>query len=782
MKKHLKRAVLVVTAFMLTASTSAGTLLGGTVQAEQSTNYTAKVTLTLADQSKLLSQEPDAPIVLDAAPNANELSVRIDPNKTYQTMDGVGAAMTESSAYLFSTKLTAAQRAMVFPALFDKQWGAGIDVVRVPWGLSDFSLSQYTYNDNPPGGTDVAQNNFSINHDQQYIMPRLADAKTVNPNLKMIMSPWSAPLWMKTTPPVIPGSPFAFNPLQTQYYDSWGTYLTKAVNGYVANNHTPYGFTIQNEPLTLTDNPSMFLQTNDQKNLLKNNVGPKIASNATKPKILAHDEDWQDERDTASVSSVQNILTDATVAPYVNGVAYHCYHGESHKQLLAQKAQPTKDIHVTECTGTNTPPEQWDDDFRWGVRNMIINPIRNYAKSSLYWNLALDENAGPKTYPNTEFGCQTCRGVMTVTNQGAVAFNNEYYILAHYGKVVTPGAQRVESTTYGEGSIETVAFKNPNGKRSLVALNSGSQSRSFVVREGNAAFRYTLPAGAAASFSWDMPQNNNEDTQDTGRLEAEAYNASSPANLPIGTGTDSGKTAKYVQLANNEYLRFDNQTLQAVPVSFQMRYQTLFSGSIEFRQNSPTGTLLGTVPFGPTDWATTATVVGTVTPTAGTSSIYAVAKSTTSGKVINLNWFKYSQTPASANPLAGKAGWKAYGWNGGGTDVPTNVLDGNNATRWTGGYPMTLGQWFVVDLGKQTVFDTVGAYSANGDRPRKLRVEVSDDAQTYTTVADNYVAPADLYAISLNQNAMGRYIRFTELSEDNPTAWWSINEINLFNN
>ena len=771
--------MLLVVACMFSVVSCAGTMLGAVAHAEQNTSYVAKVSLTLADQSKLVQPQADVPIVLDAAPAANELSIRVDPTKTYQTMDGVGATMTESSAYLFSTKLTANQRGLVFPALFNKQVGAGIDVVRVPWGVTDFSLGEYTYNDNPPGGTDAPQNNFSISHDQQYMLPRLQDAKSVNPSLKLIMAPWSAPLWMKNIP--FPTHPYAVGPLKSEFFDSYGTYLIKAVNGYASHNLTPYAFTAQNEPITPTFNPSMFFDSTSQRNLIKNNVGPKVAANPVQPKLLAHDEDWWDEHEAAGTTlNDKTVLADAAAAPYIGGVAYHCYHGESTKQLLVQKAYPAKDIHVTECTGSNTPPENWDDDFRWGMRNMIINPTRNYAKSSLYWNLALDENAGPRTY--TDAGCQNCRGIMTVTNAGTVAFNNEYYILSHYGKFVDPGAQRVDSTTYGEGSVETVAFKNPDGKKTLIALNSGAQSRSFVVREGNAAFRYTLPAGAAATFTWDMPANINEDPTDTGRIEAESYNTSSPASLPISTGIDTGKTSKSVLLANNEQLQFTNQSLQAVPMSFQVRYQTLFSGSLEFRQNSATGPLLGTVPFTPSGWATTSTVTGTVTPTEGTSTIYVIAKSTTAGKVIDLNWFKYSQTVAGTNPIAGKSTWKAYGFNGGGTDLPANVLDGNNTTRWTGGAPMTLGHWFVVDLGKQTVVDTFGAYSNPGDRPHKLRVEISDNAQTYTTLVDNYVAPADLYAIALGQKAMGRYIRLTELSEDNPASWWSINEINLYNN
>lgn len=154
--------------------------------------------------------------------------MRVNPSKTFQTMDGVGAAMTESSAYNFSTKLTANQRA----------------------------------NDNPSGGTDEPQNNFSVNHDLQHLISRLQDARTVNPDLKLIMAPWSAPLWMKGVP--FPDRPYAVGPLLDQYYDSYGTYLVKAINGYAGNNLTPHAFSTQNKPFTPTFNASMLFNRQSQ--------------------------------------------------------------------------------------------------------------------------------------------------------------------------------------------------------------------------------------------------------------------------------------------------------------------------------------------------------------------------------------------------------------------------------------------------------------------------------------------------------------------------------------
>jgi glucosylceramidase len=751
-------------------------VLGFNVGQASATPDMAKVYLTLADQSKLIQPQADMAFTTNLAPQANDLSVRVDPTKSFQTMDGVGAAMTESSAYLFSEKLTPQQRGLVFPALFSRQVGAGIDVVRVPWGLTDFSLSTYTYNDNPPGGTDAPQNNFSINHDQQHIMPRLTDAKSVNPGLKLFNAPWSAPLWMKSSP--IPSHPYAVGPLKPEFHDSYGTYLVKAINGYAANSLTPHAMSTQNEPFTPTLNPSTLMSPALHQQLIRDNIGPKVAANAVKPKLLSHDEDWQDERDTGNPTFPLSVLADPNAAQYIDGVAYHCYHGESTKQLLVQKAHPTKGIHVTECTGSNTPPENWDDDFRWGMRNMIINPMRHYAKSSIYWNLALDENAGPKT--SSSFGCQNCRGVMTVTNAGGVSFGPEYFILAHYGKVVHPGALRIDSTTYGEGAIETVAFKNPNGSKALVALNSGTVSRTMTVREGNAGFRYTLPAGAAVSFSWIMADNTNRDVDNTGRFEAEDYSSSTPANQPFLNITDEGKADKAVQLANNENLKYNNVPFAGMPLTFQMRYATLFSGTIEFHLDSATGPLLASIPFSPNNYTTSGVVAGSVTPLAGSHNLYVVAKGSGTNELINLNWVKFAENGHHPDPIAGKANWKAYALFGGGATSPGNVLDSDNNTRWTMGWPMTYGHFFTIDLGKQTALDTVGAYSANGDRPRRVKVEVSDNGLDYAVVQPDYSPPADLYQIPLTAPAMGRYVRMTELSDTPVGNWWSMNEVNMY--
>jgi len=183
-------------------------------------------------------------------------------------------------------------------------------------------------------------------------------------------------------------------------------------------------------------------------------------------------------------------------------VAYHCYEGPDGSYSLQtdfHNAYPSKEVHFTECSGGGWATNQ-AGNLKWELQNNVIGPLRHWAKSSLYWNIALDQNHGPRVG-----GCDNCRGMITVnTATGTYTKNEDYYAWAHLAKVVRTGAVRIGSTSLGNGSIETVAFKNPDGSLALVALNSNeTSSLTFKVRWAGQSFDYTLPARSVASFKWD---------------------------------------------------------------------------------------------------------------------------------------------------------------------------------------------------------------------------------------------------------------------------------------
>lgn len=191
------------------------------------------------------------------------------------------------------------------------------------------------------------------------------------------------------------------------------------------------------------------------------------------------------------------------------------------------------------------------------------------------------------------------------------------------------------------------------------------------------------------------PDNTTQDV-DNSRIEAGGYSSSSPAGVQIIDIVDEGKQDRAVRMLNDQQIHFSNTAFQGGnPVNFQMRYRTLGSGTVEFRQDSATGPLLASIPFTPTDWKSSTVMTGTVTPQAGTHMLYVILKHPTS-TFIDLNWLKFAENPTgSGRPIAGRSGWEAYGVFGGESDAPANVLDGNNGNRWTTGWPMTYGHWFI---------------------------------------------------------------------------------------
>lgn len=442
------------------------------------------VWITTADQSKLLHQEADLAWVKDNTPN--DSTIVIDGEKAYQQMDGFGAAMTDSSAWLIANKLNSEQRSDLMNELFDHKQGIGISYLRLPMGATDFSLKNYTYDDMPEGQTDPKLQNFSIDYDKAYIIPTLSKAKELNPDLKIMGSPWSPPAWMKTSGSLIKGS------LNPDYYQAYADYFTKFVQAYAAEGLSIDAITPQNEPHFEPDGyPGMRMEPADQANFIKSHLGPAFEKAKLGTKIVIWDHNWDEP-----YYPIQ-ILMDPEASKYIAGSAFHGYAGEVSSQQKVYDLFPNKDIYFTESSGGDWVPD-FAGSLKWDMQNLIIGSTRYSAKTVLKWNLALDESFGPKNG-----GCPNCRGFVKIDQKnGAISYNPEYYAFGHASKFVRAGAYRIDSNTLGSGNIEDVAFRNPDGSEVLIAFNSAAESRSFKVQRGGKAFSYTLPAGAAATFVW----------------------------------------------------------------------------------------------------------------------------------------------------------------------------------------------------------------------------------------------------------------------------------------
>ncbi len=443
--------------------------------------------ITTGDKSQLLKQQTD--ILFESGVGSGGTLVSVVPTTTYQTIAGFGAAMTDSSAWLIQNELTAAQRDKLMRQMFSPTSGIGLNYLRVPMGASDFTASGlYSYNDNPPGGSDEFQERFSVAHDEAYIIPQLQQAIALNPDLKLMGSPWSAPAWMKNNG-LMTGSGDAT--LETQWQASYALYLKKFVQAYAAVGLPIDALTLQNEPLNQNSTyPTMYMSASQQTNIIKNNLGPQFAADGITTKILAYDHNWDHPEYPIQV------LDDPDASQYVAGTAFHAYAGTVSAQTTVHNAHPDKDVYFTEITGGDWATN-FADNLVWNFQNILNGSVRNWSKSAILWNLALDQNDGPH-----QGGCTNCRGVVTInTNDGAVTFNEEFYALGQVTKAVQANAVRVAATTYA-GGVDTVAYKNPDGSLALVALNPNSSATTIRVVQSGKHFSYQIPGKSVATFLW----------------------------------------------------------------------------------------------------------------------------------------------------------------------------------------------------------------------------------------------------------------------------------------
>ncbi len=441
-----------------------------------------EVWLTLGDKSKLLSDEPG--LTFTPGTPASGHTIRVDPGVLYQQFEGAGAAMTDSSAWLIMNKLRGPARRELLQNLFTRHGsGIGLSYLRVPMGASDFALQDYTYDDLPAGQTDPALEHFSIEHDKAYILPALKLAIEFNPQLGLLGTPWSPPAWMKK------GAQLHGSSLLPEFFQAFADYHVRFVQAYADEGVRIAAITPQNEPLFATDGyPTMYMSARDQQTFVRDHLGPALRAAGLETKILIFDHNW----DLADYPLT--VLEDPAAAAFVDGVAFHCYGGDVLAQSQAHAQHPDKGIWFTECSGG-----RWATDFganlAWNVKNLVIGNFRNWGKSLLLWNLALDENDGP-----TNGGCENCRGVVTInSSKGQVIYNEEYYVLGHVTKFVDPGAYRVESNS-GNGAPDNVAFLNPDG--SLVVMAYSDSAVDLNVAWNGKFFPYHLPAGGVVTFKW----------------------------------------------------------------------------------------------------------------------------------------------------------------------------------------------------------------------------------------------------------------------------------------
>jgi len=453
---------------------SAATLLIGCRAASVSSSG-ARLWVTTPDKSMLLKEQ-----MITSSPSVNNVQLTINSTVTYQEMDGFGYTLTGGSA-LHIAKMSAPARARLLQELFGTGTNdIGISYLRVSIGASDLDEKVFSYNDLPAGQTDEAMAKFDLGYDKKYLIPVLQEILKINPAIKILGSPWSPPVWMKTNGDTRGGS------LKPEYYTAYAKYLVTYIEQMKKNGITIDALTVQNEPLHPGNNPSLLMPAEDQKAFVRDALGPAFSKNSIQTKIIIYDHNA--DRPDYPIS----ILNDKEAAKYIDGSAFHLYGGKIEALTLVHDAHPAKNLYFTEeWVGA---PGDFAKELDWHVTNLIIGAPRNWCKNVLEWNLAADENQDPHT---DRGGCDRCLGAITITGD-TVTREPAYYIIAHASKFVRPGSVRVASEN--ADGVLNVAYKTPNGKIVAIIQNTSKEAKTIDVTAGNKKTTLTLKPGAVGTL------------------------------------------------------------------------------------------------------------------------------------------------------------------------------------------------------------------------------------------------------------------------------------------
>ncbi|MCS4435405.1 glycoside hydrolase family 30 protein [Aquiflexum gelatinilyticum] len=437
----------------------------------------AEFLLTDPKKGVLFEKQPS---VLFSKSAPQDVVIRLDESVTYQVMDGFGFTLSQGSA-IHLLGMRPEPRNEILQELFGKgENSIGVSYLRLSVASSDLNQYPFSYHDIEEGEKDTLLVNFDLGPDRNDVIPVLKEIFTINPNIKLMASPWSPPSWMKDNKDTRGGK------LLPEYYDRYALYLVKYIQQMAEEGFVIDALTIQNEPLHPGNNPSLLMLAGEQRDFIKFYLGPKFEENQIKTKILIYDHNA--DRPDYPIS----ILDDPEAKKYIDGSAFHLYGGKIEALSEVHKAHPDKNLYFTEqWVGA---PGNLPGDLAWHTKNLTIGASRNWAKTVLEWNLS----SAPDLKPHTDRGgCDQCLGAITIKID-KVLRNPAYYVIAHASKYVLPGSIRIDSNE-PEG-LPNVAFKRPDGRLVLLILNESKEFKIFSVQNKEWSGDIALEAGAVATL------------------------------------------------------------------------------------------------------------------------------------------------------------------------------------------------------------------------------------------------------------------------------------------
>jgi len=387
---------------LLTTALTAALALTGQTPAHAA-GEAVNVWLTTTDDSggrhvtRGLQQQ--TPVAFTVGTGGSGQNVVVNEGTKYQQFTGAGASFTDTAAWLMNSSgaLSSATRTAVMQKLFDPASGIGLSFLRNPMGASDLARYDYTYDDVAAGQTDPNLSSFSISHDLADVLPLTKQAKQLNPSLRVMGTPWTAPAWMKDNDAIDQGW------LQSQYYAAYAQYFVKYVQAYAAQGVPIDYVTAQNEPTCCGGYPSMQWDGSGLRYFVGSDLLPAFHTAGLSTKVLALDWNWDTYASYGSPTVDDAAIRDD---PLFGGIAWHGYGGDVSTQTTVHNQYPGTDAFDTEHSGGTWVADQQNEDMM-----NIIDYTRNWGKSVVKWSLAVDQNGGPHNG-----GCSTCTGLITVHN------------------------------------------------------------------------------------------------------------------------------------------------------------------------------------------------------------------------------------------------------------------------------------------------------------------------------------------------------------------------------
>jgi glucosylceramidase len=433
--------------------------------------------LTTNDKMALLAKQS---AISWGKPANDSKTITVDPARQYQTIDGFGFALTGGSAQ-HMINMSADERKKLIQELFGTGGNnVGISYLRVSIGSSDLNDHTFSYDDLPAGQTDVSLNKFSIAEDEKNVIPVLKEILAVNPKIKILGSPWSGPVWMKSNNNIQGGR------LKDEYYPVYAKYFVKYITAMKQHGITIDAITVQNEPFNNGNTPSMQFLAKEEMRFIRDDLGPAFKSAGIKTKIILYDHNCDAPEYPIS------ILTDPDAAKYINGSGFHLYAGPITALSKVHNAFPEKNLYFTEMMAVSR------NDFNAAnpVDRIVIGATRNWSRNVILWNIAAD----PFNKPHTDNGgCASCQGAITIDGD-KVSRNQAYYTIAHFSKFVPDGSTRIESSL--PDGLSDVAFHTPEGKTVLVVANKGTADQTFNVVCQGKSFTASVANRSVATYVW----------------------------------------------------------------------------------------------------------------------------------------------------------------------------------------------------------------------------------------------------------------------------------------